>query len=59
MFIRQMTYLLANDPTHSQSIGLVTRDRDPQSPLAYALVKCAAGLDLESMLSGLAPQLVR
>ncbi|HML42772.1 MULTISPECIES: LysR family transcriptional regulator [Hyphomicrobium] len=43
------------DPVHSQTIGLVTLDRDPQSPLAHALVKCADGLDLEQMLGGLTP----
>lgn len=43
------------DPVHSQTIGLVTLDRDPELPLAHALVKCAAGLDLESALKGLAP----
>lgn len=43
------------DPVHSQTIGLVTLDRDPQSPLAHALVKCADGLDLERMLGGLTP----
>ena len=46
------------DPVHSQTIGLVTLDRDPQSPLAHALVKCANRLDLEAALGGLAPIIV-
>jgi DNA-binding transcriptional LysR family regulator len=43
------------DPVHSQTIGLVTLDRDPQSPLAHALVKCAERLDLETLLGAMAP----
>jgi DNA-binding transcriptional LysR family regulator len=36
------------EPEHSQSIGLVVSDRDPISPLAHALVRCAVRLDLEA-----------
>lgn len=42
------------DPVHSQTIGLVTLDRDPEPPLAHALVKCAAKLDIEAALNGIA-----
>lgn len=38
------------DPVRSQTIGLVASDRDPLSPLAEALIRCAAGLDLEREL---------
>jgi DNA-binding transcriptional LysR family regulator len=34
------------DPVHSQAIGLVVSDRDPLSPLAQALLKCARQLDV-------------
>lgn len=34
------------EPIHSQTIGLVVSDRDPLSPLAQALLKCAAKLDV-------------
>jgi DNA-binding transcriptional LysR family regulator len=34
------------EPVHSQSIGLVVSDRDPLTPLAQALLKCAAKIDV-------------
>ena len=36
------------EPVHSQAIGIVTTDRDPLSPLAHALMRCADRLDLEA-----------
>jgi len=39
------------DPEHSQTIGLVASDRDPLSPLARALINCAARLNLEDVVS--------
>ncbi len=36
------------NPVHTQVIGLVVSDRDPLSPLALALMKCAARLDLDA-----------
>jgi len=38
------------NPVRSHVIGLVASDRDPLSPLAEALIRCAAGLDLEGEL---------
>ncbi|HTV32960.1 MAG TPA: LysR family transcriptional regulator [Methylocella sp.] len=38
------------DPVHSQAIGLVTSNRDPLSPLAQAVMKCAAKLDLDRQI---------
>ena len=35
------------DPVHTQVIGLVASDREPLSPLAQAVMNCAAGLDLD------------
>jgi DNA-binding transcriptional LysR family regulator len=32
------------EPKHSQAIGLVVSDRDPLTPMAHALVRCAARL---------------
>jgi DNA-binding transcriptional LysR family regulator len=43
------------DPVHSQAIGLVASDRDPLSPLARALIKCAARLDLDAQFDGETP----
>jgi DNA-binding transcriptional LysR family regulator len=43
------------NPVRSHVIGLVTADRDPLSPLAEALIRCAAGLDLERKLENYAP----
>jgi DNA-binding transcriptional LysR family regulator len=34
------------DPVHSQTVGLVASGRDPLSPLARALMSCAARLNL-------------
>jgi DNA-binding transcriptional LysR family regulator len=39
------------EPEHSQAIGLVTSDRDPLSPLAQALLHCAARVDLDAGIS--------
>ncbi|MBY0562330.1 MAG: LysR family transcriptional regulator [Hyphomicrobium sp.] len=39
------------EPVHSQAIGLVASDRDPLTPLAHALMRCADRLDLEAELS--------
>ena len=39
------------EPEHSQAIGLVTSDRDPLSPLAQALLHCAARIDLDAGIS--------
>lgn len=36
------------EPMHSQTIGLVASNRDPLSPMAHALMKCAARLDLDA-----------
>jgi DNA-binding transcriptional LysR family regulator len=38
------------EPVHSQAMGLVASDRDPLSPLAHALMRCADRLDLEAQL---------
>lgn len=35
------------DPVHSQTIGMVTTDRDPFPPLAQALIRCDTRLNLE------------
>ncbi|CCB65935.1 MULTISPECIES: LysR family transcriptional regulator [unclassified Hyphomicrobium] len=43
------------DPKHSQSIGLVASNRDPLSPLAHALIRCASRLNQEDLF---APALV-
>jgi DNA-binding transcriptional LysR family regulator len=39
------------EPEHSQAIGLVTSDRDPLSPLAQALLHCAARIDPDAGIS--------
>lgn len=39
------------DPVHSQTIGLVTSERDPLPPLARALFECAAQLKLDSVIT--------
>lgn len=39
------------DPVHSQTIGLVASDRDPLSPLARALMTCAARLNFDEAIS--------
>lgn len=36
------------EPVHSQAIGIVASDRDPLSPLAQALLKCASRLDIDA-----------
>lgn len=38
------------DPVHTQMIGLVASDRDPLSPLARALMQCAARIDFDAAL---------
>ena len=40
------------EPSHSQTIGVVASDRDPLTPLARALMSCAAKLNIETELSG-------
>jgi DNA-binding transcriptional LysR family regulator len=35
------------EPMHTQAIGLVTTDRDPQPPMARALEACARSLDFD------------
>jgi hypothetical protein len=43
-------------PVCTHSIGLVVSDRDPLTPIANALLRCARGLDLERALkSALVP----
>ncbi|MFT3731348.1 MAG: LysR family transcriptional regulator [Hyphomicrobium sp.] len=37
------------EPRHSQAIGLVVSDRDPLSPLAHALIRCAARLSQDDL----------
>jgi DNA-binding transcriptional LysR family regulator len=37
------------EPVHSQSVGVVASDRDPLSPLARALMSCAARLNFEDL----------
>ena len=39
------------EPVHSQAMGIVASDRDPLSPLAHALMRSVARLDLEAQLS--------
>lgn len=39
------------EPVHSQTIGVVASDRDPLTPLARALMTCAARVNLETELS--------
>lgn len=43
------------EPSASQVIGLVVSDRDPLSPVAHALVRCATRLNLDNLI---APALV-
>lgn len=38
------------EPVHSQTIGLVTSDRNPMPPLAHALMQCASRLNFEDQL---------
>jgi DNA-binding transcriptional LysR family regulator len=38
------------EPVHSQTIGLVASDRDPLSPLARALMNCAARLNIDNII---------
>ncbi len=38
------------DPVHTQSVGLVTTNRDPPPPMARALESAARRLDLRSRL---------
>jgi DNA-binding transcriptional LysR family regulator len=49
---KELALIKLVDPVHSQAIGLVTSDRDPLSPLAQALMKCAARLDLDAQFDG-------
>lgn len=39
------------EPEHSQSIGLVTTNRDPPPPMARAFEACARGLDFDDQLT--------
>jgi DNA-binding transcriptional LysR family regulator len=43
------------DPVHIQAIGLVVSDRDPLSPPAQALMKCASRLDLDAEFASPSP----
>jgi len=45
---RELAMIDLVEPTHTQAIGLVVSDRDPMSPLAHALMRCAARLDFEA-----------
>lgn len=47
---KQLAMIEMAEPIHSQAIGLVASNRDPLSPLAHALTKCAALLDFERAL---------
>ncbi|HML29217.1 MAG TPA: LysR family transcriptional regulator [Hyphomicrobium sp.] len=38
-------------PEHSQAIGLVVSDRDPLSPLAHALIRCASRLNQDDLFA--------
>jgi DNA-binding transcriptional LysR family regulator len=49
---KELAFIKLVDPVHSQAIGLVASDRDPLSPLAQALIKCAARLDLDAQFDG-------
>jgi LysR substrate binding domain len=49
---RELALVKLVEPVHSQAIGLVASDRDPLSPLAQALMKCAARLDLDAQFDG-------
>jgi DNA-binding transcriptional LysR family regulator len=49
---RELALVKLVDPVHSQAIGLVASNRDPFSPLAQALMKCAARLDLDAQFDG-------
>jgi DNA-binding transcriptional LysR family regulator len=40
------------EPSHSQTIGLVVCEREPQSPTARAVWSCAQGLGLQAALEG-------
>ena len=48
---KQLALIKLVEPEHSQAIGLVASDRDPLSPLAHALLQCAARLELDLELS--------
>jgi DNA-binding transcriptional LysR family regulator len=39
------------EPVHTQSIGLVTTNRDPPPPMARALEACARSLDFDALLA--------
>jgi len=39
------------EPVHAQSVGLVVSDRDPQSPMATALLKAVQAADMEADLT--------
>jgi DNA-binding transcriptional LysR family regulator len=45
----QLTLIDLIEPVHSQAIGIVSSDRDPLSPLAQALMKCASPLDFDTV----------
>jgi DNA-binding transcriptional LysR family regulator len=45
----QLTLIDLVEPVHSQAIGIVFSDRDPLSPLAQALMKCASPLDFDTV----------
>jgi DNA-binding transcriptional LysR family regulator len=48
-----LTLLDLVDPVHSQTIGVVVSDRDPLTPLARALMSCAAQVNIETELRAL------
>ncbi len=52
---KELALVELTEPRHSQAIGLVVSDRDPLSPLAHALIRCASRLDQDDLF---APALV-
>ena len=55
---KDLSFVRLVDPIHSQAIGLVVSDRDPLSPLAKALTKCAARLDFDARFDATAAGLI-
>jgi len=52
---RELALVKLIDPVHTQAIGLVVSNRNPLSPPAQALMKCAARLDLDAELASPSP----
>ncbi len=48
---KDLAFVELVEPRHSQAIGLVVSDRDPLSPLAHALIRCAARLELDDLFA--------